>query len=476
MRRSLTMSLVGIMVLAFGLLALTFITDSAPVLGLDLRGGVSVVLKPTKSNVPSSSISKAVDIIRSRVDALGVAEPDISRQGQNVVISLPGVKDPDRALTLVGQTAELRFRPVLEPLPPGNSSSTSTTVAGQPAQTTDSNALTARADDDPSKEVLLAEFGRKDRTRETARYRLGPAPVVGSAVKTAQAEFDQNTSEWSVRVDFTGDGGDKFKALATQQVNKQVAIVLDGVVQSAPVIQPSLLTNFNNTAQITGNFTERQSKDLASVLRFGALPVQLERQAVQTVSATLGKDSLKAGVTAGIVGLGLVLLYMIAYYRALGIVVVVGLCVSGALLWSIICYLGASQGLALTLAGATGIIVSVGVTVDSYVVYFERLKDDVRLGRSLRSSTTRGWKSAWRTIIAADVVSLIGAALLWYLTVGSVRGFAFFLGLSTLVDLIGAYFYLRPAVILLSQSRFYRGRTHLFGITQGEAIVVAGEA
>src|SRR3954471_16861161 len=148
MRRSLWLSLIGIMVVAFGLLGIALATSSHPVLGLDLRGGVSVVLKPTKSNVPSSSISKAVDIIRSRVDALGVAEPDISRQGQNVVISLPGVKDPDRALSLVGQTAELRFRPVLEQLPPGNSSSTSTTTAaGQPAPTTDSNELTARADD-----------------------------------------------------------------------------------------------------------------------------------------------------------------------------------------------------------------------------------------------------------------------------------------------------------------------------------------
>jgi preprotein translocase subunit SecD len=469
MKRSLTLSLVGIMVLAFGLLALTFITNSHPVLGLDLRGGVSVVLKPTKSNVPSSSISKAVDIIRSRVDALGVAEPDISRQGQNVVISLPGVKDPDRALSLVGQTAELRFRPVLEQVPSGNSSSTSTTVAGQPAQTTDSNALTARADDDPAKEVVLAEFDPKDRTRETARYRLGPAPVVGSAVKTAQAEFDQNTSEWSVRVDFTGDGGDKFKALATQQVNKQVAIVLDGVVQSAPVIQPSLLTNFNNTAQITGNFTERQAKDLASVLRFGALPVQLERQAVQTVSATLGKDSLKAGVIAGIVGLALVLLYMIAYYRALGIVVVVGLCASGALLWSIICYLGASRGLALTLAGATGIIVSVGVTVDSYVVYFERLKDEIRSGKTVRSSVDRGFKRAYRTIVAADLVSFIAAAVLYLLTVGPVRGFAFYLGLSTLLDLVTAYFFTRPAVVLLGRSRFFT-EARFFGVARGLAV------
>jgi preprotein translocase subunit SecD len=431
--------------------------------------------------VPSSSISKAVDIIRSRVDALGVAEPDISRQGQNVVISLPGVKDPDRALSLVGQTAELRFRPVLnqlpsgaaapkppDPLPPAPTDGACKGVVDD-GPITDQSGLTPRASDDPCKTVVLPQFDPKDRTRETGRYLLGPAPVVGSAVKTGQAEFDQNTSEWSTRVDFTGDGGDKFKALATQQVNKQVAIVLDGVVQSAPVIQPNLLTNFNNTAQITGNFTEGEAKDLASVLRFGALPVQLERQAVQTVSATLGKDSLKAGVIAGVVGLALVLLYMIAYYRALGVVVVVGLCVSGALLWSIICYLGASRGLALTLAGATGIIVSVGVTVDSYVVYFERLKDEIRSGKTVRSSVDRGFKRAYRTIVAADLVSFIAAAVLYLLTVGPVRGFAFYLGLSTLLDLVTAYFFTRPAVVLLGRSRFFT-EARFFGVARGLAV------
>jgi len=248
------------------------------------------------------------------------------------------------------------------------------------------------------------------------------------------------------------------------------------VVKSAPEIQPdnSTFSPFQaDQISISGNFGESEAKNLALVLRYGALPVQLEPQAVQTVSATLGKDSLKAGVIAGIVGVLLVVAFMFAYYRSLGLVVLGGLLISTAILWSVISYLGESRGLALTLAGATGIIVSIGVTVDSYVVYFERLKDDARLGRTFRSAAQRGWASAWRTILAADIVSLIGAALLWYLTVGSVRGFAFFLGLSTLIDLIVAYFFLRPAVILLSQSHWYRGRTHLFGVTQGEAVSTA---
>ena len=470
MKRNLWISLIGIVVVAFGSLALVLAAGWKPVLGLDLRGGVSVVLKPTRSNVSSSSLNKAVDIIRNRVDAIGVAEPDISTQGSNVVISLPGVKDPDQALSLVGQTAELRFRPVLGQLPPGGA--TTTTVAGQPAQP-DATALTPREGDDPAKNVVLAEI--KD-GRENARYSLGPAAVVGSAVKTAQAEFNQNSGEWSVRVDFTGDGGDKFKAISQSCVNRdatcpndQLAIVLDGVVQSAPTIQSDLLTNFNNTAQITGNFTQKEAKNLATVLRFGALPVQLERQAVQTVSATLGNDSLKAGIIAGAVGLGLVLLYMIAYYRALGIVVGIGLCVSGALLWSIVSYLGAKHGLALTLAGATGIIVSVGVTVDSYVVYFERLKDEIRSGKSVRSSVDRGFKRAYRTILAADLVSFIAAAVLYFLTVGPVRGFAFYLGLSTLLDLVTAYFFTRPMVVLLGRNRLFT-EARFFGVARGLAV------
>jgi preprotein translocase subunit SecD len=193
------------------------------------------------------------------------------------------------------------------------------------------------------------------------------------------------------------------------------------------------------------------------------------------VSATLGKDSLRAGLLAGLIGLILVLVYMILYYRALGFVVLIGLAVSGSLIYSIVSMLGRTSGLALSLAGATGMIVSVGVTVDSYIVYFERLKDEIRSGKTIRSSVDRGFSRAYRTIIAADLVSLIGAALLYLLAVGSVRGFAFFLGLSTLLDMIVAYFFTRPMVILLGRNRFFT-EARFFGVARGLAAAPPGGA
>jgi preprotein translocase subunit SecD len=195
------------------------------------------------------------------------------------------------------------------------------------------------------------------------------------------------------------------------------------------------------------------------VLQFGAVPVKFETPTVQTVSATLGKDSLRAAIISGLFGVLLVLLFLCFYYRLLALVVVGGLTVSSLLLWSVISWLSKTNGLALTLSGAAGIIVSIGVTVDSYVVFFEKLKDDVQAGRSLRNSASRGFESAWRTILVADVASLIGASVLWVMTVGPVKGFAFFLGLSTLSDIIVSYFFTRPTVLLLARTKlFNKGR------------------
>jgi preprotein translocase subunit SecD len=205
--------------------------------------------------------------------------------------------------------------------------------------------------------------------------------------------------------------------------------------------------------RISGSFTQQEAKDLALVLRFGALPVQLKQETVDNVSPTLGKDQLRAGLLAGIVGLVLVALYMILFYRVLGLVVWLGLAMTGMALFTIISWLGYTIGLTLTLAGVTGVIVSVGVTVDSYVVYFERLKDEVRAGRTVRSSVDRGFQKSFRTIVAADLVSLIGALVLYLLAVGSVRGFAFFLGLSTLLDLILSYFVMHPLVSLMARRK-----------------------
>ncbi|HSH59622.1 MAG TPA: protein translocase subunit SecD, partial [Acidimicrobiales bacterium] len=421
--------------------------------GLDLQGGAAVVLRP-EGKVTSSVLDQSIRIIRSRVDALGVAEPEISSQGENIIVQLPGVKDSARALDVVGQTAELRFRPVLAPNAP----------AGPEGEAK----ITPREEDKPESQVILP--GTKD--EQNARYVLGPSELTGRAVKDAKAEVDPGTGEWKVGFTLTDTGAKEFDALAARNLNKQVAIVLDGVVQSAPTIQQA---KFEGSGEITGNFSEREAKDLALVLRFGALPVELKPETVQTVSASLGRDSLKAGVGAGLAGLALVLVYMILYYRALGVVVVLGLGVSGMLMWSIVSFLGQTQGLALTLAGAVGIIVSVGVTVDSYVVYFERLKDEIRSGKTIRSSVDRGFSRAYRTILIADFASLIGAALLYWLAVGSVRGFAFFLGLSTLLDMVIAYCFTRPMVVLLGRNRLFTEARWL-GVARGLAAAPAGGA
>jgi preprotein translocase subunit SecD len=269
------------------------------------------------------------------------------------------------------------------------------------------------------------------------------------------------------------DGIDLFNQVAAQcnppsQVcpTGQLAIVLDSVVQSAPTIQQSSYER--DQIQISGDFSESEAKDLALVLRYGSLPVELERQTVQTVSATLGEDSLRAGIIAGVVGVALVALYMVVYYRALGLVVIMGMAVWGSLLFTVVSWLGQAQGLALTLAGVTGIIVSVGVTVDSYVVYFERLKDEVKAGRTLRTSTERAFKRAFRTILTADISSFLGASVLWWLTVGSVRGFAFFLGLATILDVIVAWFFTRPMVTMLSRNRTFTDAPFL-GVARGLA-------
>jgi preprotein translocase subunit SecD len=527
MRRKLWLPLVFIVAVAIGGLAATLISGNSPELGLDLQGGVSVVLEPT-SQASSDALGQSVDIIRDRVDALGVAEPEITRQGDAVVVQLPGVKNRDRALELVGQTAELRFRPVLQDLTgseviepdenasttptttgPGGAETTTTTAGGATTTTTasDENAAglplgesagaaqeptttttappttTTTAPGEPAQSAPVELTSRQDDKADATVtlqgkdgegvYELGPALATGQIVSSARAEIPQG--QWLVALSMKGgaDGIDKFNEIAAQCnppsatcPTGQLAIVLDSVVQSAPAINEPTYSKDDIT--ISGSFTEGEAKDLALVLRYGSLPVELERQSVQTVSASLGEDSLRAGIIAGVVGLILVALYMLLYYRALGLVMIVGVGISGALLYSIVSWMGETRGLALTLAGVTGIIVSIGVTVDSYVVFFERLKDEVKAGRTLRTSTERAFKRAFRTILAADISSFLGAAVLWWLTVGSVRGFAFFLGLSTVLDVIVAWFFTRPTVILLSRNRFFT-EMPAFGVARGLA-------
>ncbi len=547
MRRKIFLPLLLILVAAYGGLLATLVAGNSPELGLDLQGGVSVVLAPT-GDATGEQLDQALSIIRDRVDALGVAEPEITRQGDAIVVQLPGVKNRDRALALVGQTAELRFRPVLQQAPvpadvldeavataeeADQSATTSTTTPGDAPAADETTTTTAPETTDTTEGALAMVEGESaagvqqeptttappttappttappttapgepaapqvptltPRSQDTAEatvtlpgldgenvYLLGPSLATGRVVRTAAADIQNG--QWLVQLEMRGgaDGIDKFNEIAAKCYQGapdpavcptgQLAIVLDSVVQSAPTIeQPSYAAD---QISISGSFTESEAKDLALVLRYGSLPVELERQSVQTVSASLGEDSLRAGIIAGTVGIALVALYMLLYYRALGLVVIVGLTVWGSLLYTIISFLGETQGLALTLSGVTGIIVSIGVTVDSYVVYFERLKDEVKAGRTLRTSTDRAFKRAFRTVLAANFTAFLGAAVLWWLTVGSVRGFAFFLGLSTLLDVIVAWAFTHPMVVLLSRNRFFTDMP-FFGVARGLATPAA---
>ncbi len=296
------------------------------------------------------------------------------------------------------------------------------------------------------------------------RYVLGPAEMSGSIIKSASANLNSQTDQWEVDLTFTSRGSTEFNKYAAahyacyQQDPSNPpycalqAIELDAVVQSAPAIEAA---SFPGGATISGSssnpFTQQQAQNLALALSYGSLPVRFVPQDISSVSPQIGTDSLKAGAVAGALAVLLVLLYLIIYYRALGLVVVVSICVSGALLYAITTLLSATEGLALTLSGVIGLIVSVGVTADSCVVYFERLKEEIRGGRTVRTSVEKGFTRAFRTVLAADFSSFIAAFILYALTVGDVRGFAFFLGLATLLNVVTTYFFTRPLVILIGR-------------------------
>ena len=455
--------LIGSVAVVVIALVATVAVGNTPVLGLDLQGGISVRLIPA-GNPSESSLDTAKDIIDRRVNGLGVSDAEVTREGDNVVINLPGVKDRDKARRLVGRTAELRFRTVLAELPaaardtPPADDATKAAIASCDASAIPNPQAipnTAPADDKGDACVLLP--GRRQEEQAAVRYFLGPAALTGRETSGAKSEFQQGQG-YGVTLSLKDAGRDKFNKLAQESFPKQppqnsVAIVLDGEVQSAPRFNEP---NFPGDVVISGSFTQGEADDLASVLKYGALPVRFDekQQTVQSVSPTLGTDQLRSGVAAAVIGLALVALYMLVFYRLLGVVVILGLLLGAGATYAVVAYLSNSGfNLTLSLAGVTGLIVSVGVTVDSYVVYFERLKDEVRTGKTVRSSVDRGFTRAFRTILAGDIVSLIGAGILYWLASGSVKGFAFFLGLSTLLDLGVTYFFMHPLVVILSRRR-----------------------
>ncbi|MGI9604653.1 MAG: protein translocase subunit SecD [Acidimicrobiales bacterium] len=470
-RRQVTYAL-GISFVALAALIYTFVAGNEPLLGLDLQGGVSVRYRATEPVEDPTQIDQAVEIIRNRVDGLGVAEPEIQAQGDGILVSLPGVEDKERALELVGETAVMRFRPVLEELPVGGLDRPISLPADAPLGPDGFTPVEEIEETDIIIVAANAELARP------ARYVLGPSGMTGEGLSDAAGVF--NGVQWLVNVDLKGGaiGDDAFRALTelcapgvselcpgafdgSGEFHGRIAVDLDNEVISAPFVQAS---DLGDSFQISGAFDETTARELGLKLRFGALPIQLEPENQQIVSATIGSDALDAGVIAGVVGLVLVAIFIIGYYRILGLVAMLSLVISAALLWSIISFLGANQGLALTLAGITGIIVSIGVSVDSNIVYFEHLKEDVRNGRTVRTAVNKAFPVAFSTIVKADMASLIGAILLYLLTVGAVRGFALYLGIATVLDLIATYFFMGPAVQWLARKPAIAGSSALMGI------------
>ncbi|WOH17015.1 protein translocase subunit SecD [Paenarthrobacter sp. GOM3] len=475
----------------------------APKLALDLEGGTQMILAPRvegSGEINEEQLNQAVAIIRQRVDGSGVAEAEISTQsGRNVVVSLPGTPSKETR-DLIQASADMNFRPVIAAGDPAAVPVESRTPDAQlpkptaaPANASDINWVTAdvvkefealdcvnpstekRERSDPAKPLVTCEAAT-DKT-PAVKYILGPVEVKGqdisdSTFSQVQGAQGSVTNSWGVNIVFNADATAKFKAV-TERLNQfyvaaqaqgtddpksQFAIVLDDKVISAP---RSLAVITDGKPQITGNFTQASAKALSDQLRYGALPISFEIQSQEQISATLGGDQLRLGLLAGVIGLLLVVVYSLFQYRALGFVTIASLVVAGALTYLAIAILGWTENYRLSLAGVAGLIVAIGQTADSFIVYFERIRDELREGRGLVSAVENGWKRAKRTVLASKAVNLLAALVLYFVAVGNVRGFAFTLGLTALADLLVVFMFTHPMLQVLARTRFF-GEGHRF--------------
>lgn len=492
-----------------------------PKLALDLEGGTEIILEPVATNgedVTDAAINQAIDIIRQRVDASGVAEAEISSQGgNNIVVALPGTPSQE-TLDLVKESAQLVFRPVLVVTNPAPVDATAT----DPAQdatgdgtTVDDGATDETATDDGAADQVskaaadegdsgdgttptdpsdlawltddvVTQLNELDCTDPanltggaskvgdpeaafvtcavdgTAKYALGPVEITGDMVSSASSGLRVTaqgaiTNERVVNLEFGSEGTSRFadtteRLLSLESPRDQFAIVLDGLVISAPQVN-SIIPN--GKAEISGTFSTAEANTLARQLNFGSLPLTFDVRSEEQISATLGDEQLQRGLLAGLVGLILVGLYSLAQYRALGFVTIASLVVAGVLAFLTITTLSWVQGYRLSLPGVAGLIVAIGITADSFIVYFERIKDELREGRPLSAAVDTGWSRAKRTILASDAVSLLAAVVLYFLAVGGVRGFAFTLGLTTVIDLLIVFLFTHPMMLLLSRRKFF---------------------
>jgi preprotein translocase subunit SecD len=503
--KSARKSLIWLLVIIFGLAGLIGFgstTDEnasfTPKLALDLQGGTQIILSPLLLDgqaVTTEQLDQAVSIIRQRVDASGVSESQVITQGDtNIIVSIPGIPD-ENTLALIKASAKLEFRPVLvtsagTPTAAVDGSETSdpdatetpapeeTPVAEAPSAVptdgSDLNWITPEIQkefDDLDCASVFREPGQIDDptvplvtcdVNGLSKFILGPVEVDGANISdasngTVTSSTGASTNTWAVNLEFDEVGTVGFSTV-TQRLfplelpRNQFAITLDGFVITAPTTQ-AVITN--GSAQITGSFDRDSSKVLADQLKYGSLPIGFEVQSQENISATLGQDQLTSGLLAGLIGLILVVIYSAFQYRGLAIVTVGSLLVAAVLVYLLIAFLSWRQGYRLSMAGVAGLIVAIGITVDSFIVYFERVRDEIREGRNLEVAVENAWKRSIRTILASDAVSFTAAATLFLLTVGNVRGFAFTLGLTTIVDLIVVLLFTHPLLRLLARTKFF---------------------
>ncbi len=422
-------------------------------LGLDLRGGTQIVLEATDSpdrRVDGDTLARTLEVLRRRVDQLGVTEPTLQRSGERrVIVELPGVYDPEEAVEVIGKTAQLTLHPVLGLAEPATEEPATT----QPP-----------ADGD---ELVLAD-------EDGSRLRLGPAALTGEAVGDARAELDaQFQTRWQVAIEFQGDGGRRWAELtgeaACQQAGdprRRVAIVLDRQVISSPQVDPSVACEQGiggGQTVITGDFTDQEAQDLSLLIRAGALPVPVEVVEQRTVGPTLGEAAIKASVQAAVLGTALTILYMIAYYRLLGGLAAVALLCYGLLSFAVLLALRST----LTLPGIAGFVLAIGMAVDANVLVFERMREEHRAGAGLRPSLERGFAKALSAIVDSNITTLLAAVLLFFLASGAVRGFGVTLSVGVLVSMFTALVVTRVLVELVTRAAAVRRRPGLLGLEGG---------
>ncbi|MFO8075190.1 MAG: protein translocase subunit SecD [Actinomycetota bacterium] len=434
-----------------GLWTTILANDWEPQLGLDLQGGVSLTLEPApgQGEIDLEVLDQTVEVIRARVDGLGVAEPEIARQGETVIVQLPGVADQAQAEDIVQETAILQFRRVLREIPPSDpdydevgpscAEIEEERLAGPPPA--EEEVVLCQP---PEAQAGLAGDAEEEQEasppEEWTKLELGPVVVDGGSVEDASARVGETGLEWATTLDFDAEGEETFQEFTAELAceegdRRRLAIVLDGLVESAPPVAPEVACGegIAGGGQISVG-SQQEAEDLALVLRAGALPIQLDLAQSLAVSPTLGAESLEAGLQAGLIGLVLVGGYLVVLYRGIGAAAVTELVMFGVIVAGALIVLGETIGFTLTLAGIAGIIVSIGIAADSSIIYRERYRDEIRKGRTIRTAAEHAFSSAFATNLTGNTVSFLAAAVLYVLAVGPVRGFAFTLGLATLVD------------------------------------------